>query len=59
VRTLHDPPLHRQPAFATCARADGLAATDALAARSLSLPLANTMPDEHLDRIAAVVSAAF
>jgi dTDP-4-amino-4,6-dideoxygalactose transaminase len=58
VRTLHDPPLHRQPAFAGCTRADALATTEALAARSLSLPLANTMPDEHLDRIAAVVAAA-
>jgi dTDP-4-amino-4,6-dideoxygalactose transaminase len=58
VRTLHDPPLHRQPAFADCARPDALATTDALAARSLSLPLANSMPDEHLDRLAAVVTAA-
>lgn len=58
VRTLHDPPLHRQPAFAGCARAGSLATTDALAARSLSLPLANSMPDDHLDRIAAVVTAA-
>ena len=58
VRTLHDPPLHRQPAFAECARAGTLDTTDALAARSLSLPLANTMPDDHLDRIAAVVGSA-
>ena len=58
VRTLHDPPLHRQPAFVGCARAGALATTESLAANSLSLPLANTMPDEHLDRIAAVVTAA-
>jgi dTDP-4-amino-4,6-dideoxygalactose transaminase len=58
VRTLHDPPLHRQPAFAECAAAGSLATTEALAARSLSLPLANAMPDEHLERIAAVVHAA-
>jgi dTDP-4-amino-4,6-dideoxygalactose transaminase len=58
VRTLHDPPLHRQPAFRGCDAEGSLPVTEALAGRSLSLPLANSMPDEHLDRIAAVALAA-
>jgi len=55
VRTLHDPPLHRHPAFAVASRWGTLAVTDSLAARSLSLPLANALPDGAVERIADVV----
>jgi dTDP-4-amino-4,6-dideoxygalactose transaminase len=55
ARTLHDPPLHRHPAFAAAPRHGALAATEGLAARSLSLPLANSLPDGAVERIAEVV----
>jgi dTDP-4-amino-4,6-dideoxygalactose transaminase len=55
VRTLHDPPLHRHPAFAAARRFGPLPVTDKLAARSLSLPLANTLPDGAIERIADVI----
>lgn len=58
TRTLHDPPLHRHAAFASAERAASLEITDALAARSVSLPLANAVSDEQIDRIAAVARAA-
>jgi dTDP-4-amino-4,6-dideoxygalactose transaminase len=58
ARTLHDPPLHRHPAFAEAPRHGTLAATDDLAARSLSLPLANELSAEAVDRIAEVVRRA-
>jgi dTDP-4-amino-4,6-dideoxygalactose transaminase len=54
VRTLHDPPLHRHGAFADAPRHGTLAVTDDLAARSLSLPLANDLSDEAIARIAEV-----
>jgi dTDP-4-amino-4,6-dideoxygalactose transaminase len=55
VRTLHDPPLHRHPAFAEAPRHGTLAATDELAAHSLSLPLANELTSDAIERIAEVV----
>jgi dTDP-4-amino-4,6-dideoxygalactose transaminase len=58
ARTLHDPPLHRHPAFADAPRHGALPVTEALARRSLSLPLANALSDEELARIAAVVRRA-
>ena len=58
ARTLHDPPLHRHPAFASAERAASLEVTDALAGRSISLPLANRLTDDEVDRIAAVARAA-
>jgi dTDP-4-amino-4,6-dideoxygalactose transaminase len=57
VRTLHDPALHRHPAFARARRFGTLAVTDDLAARSLSLPLANTLAPEAIARIAEVAQA--
>jgi dTDP-4-amino-4,6-dideoxygalactose transaminase len=57
VRTLHDPPLHRHPAFARARRYGTLAVTDDLAARSLSLPLANSLPAGAVERIAEVARA--
>ncbi len=55
VRTYYEP-LHSFPAFATCERTDSLAVTDAIAARVLSLPLANSMASEtarYVGRLAA------
>jgi dTDP-4-amino-4,6-dideoxygalactose transaminase len=54
VRTLHDPPLHRHGAFAAAPRHGTLAVTEDLAARSLSLPLANHLTDGAIERIAEV-----
>ncbi len=56
ARTLHAPPLHRHPAFAAAARHGTLAVTDDLAARSLSLPLANDMPAHAVARVAEAVA---
>ncbi|MFP5361277.1 MAG: DegT/DnrJ/EryC1/StrS family aminotransferase [Thermoleophilia bacterium] len=54
ARTLHDPPLHRHPAFKDADRGASLVATEAIAARSISLPLANRLDDDDVSRIAAV-----
>ncbi len=54
ARTLHDPPLHRHPAFKHADRGASLVATDAIAARSISLPLANRLDDDEVARIGAV-----
>jgi dTDP-4-amino-4,6-dideoxygalactose transaminase len=54
ARTLHDPPLHRHPAFKDADRGASLVATDAIAARSISLPLANRLHDDEVSRIGAV-----
>ena len=54
ARTLHDPPLHRQPAFKDADRGASMVATDAIAARSISLPLANRLEDADVSRIGAV-----
>jgi dTDP-4-amino-4,6-dideoxygalactose transaminase len=58
ARTLHDPPLHQHPAFAHAERVASLEITEALAGRSLSLPLANHLSDDAVERIAAVARAA-
>jgi dTDP-4-amino-4,6-dideoxygalactose transaminase len=57
VRTMHDPALHTHPAFADCRR-EPLPVTEAAAARALALPMANTLGDEAVARIAALVHAA-
>ena len=56
VRTMHDPPLHRHPAFAE-RRRDDLAVTEQLAARALALPMANDLSADAVARIAALVRA--
>jgi dTDP-4-amino-4,6-dideoxygalactose transaminase len=48
-------PLHGMPAFATCARADDLAATEALGARVLSLPMAVDLEPAEVAAIADLV----
>jgi dTDP-4-amino-4,6-dideoxygalactose transaminase len=58
VRTLHDPPLHRHPAFAHRVTVGDLPVTEDLARRSISLPMANRLEDAQLERIAALVRAA-
>lgn len=55
VRTMHDPPLHRHPAFADRRRVD-LDVTNRIAARSLGLPMANRLSDADVERIAALVA---
>lgn len=55
ARTCFDPPLHRHPAFADAPVGGDLRATERLAARSLSLPMANDLTPSELERIAAVV----
>ena len=57
VRTLHDPPLHRHPAFAARATLGSLPVTDDLAARSVSLPMANSLSATDRERIAALVES--
>lgn len=54
ARTLHDPPLHRHPAFKDADRGASMVGTDAIAARSISLPLANHLHDAEIARIGAV-----
>ncbi|MEW6581372.1 MAG: aminotransferase class I/II-fold pyridoxal phosphate-dependent enzyme [Actinomycetota bacterium] len=58
ARSYFDPPLHRHPAFSTCPRTGDLPVTEHLAARSLSLPMANRMEEWQMDRVAEVVSRA-
>jgi dTDP-4-amino-4,6-dideoxygalactose transaminase len=58
VRTYFDPPLHRMSAFASCARIGSLSVTESLAARVLSLPLANNFPAEARQRVVATLEAA-
>jgi dTDP-4-amino-4,6-dideoxygalactose transaminase len=56
ARAYFDPPVHRQPAFARWAPAAGLPVTDDVAARSLSLPMANDLAAGDVERIAAVAA---
>jgi dTDP-4-amino-4,6-dideoxygalactose transaminase len=57
ARAYFDPPVHRQPAFRAWPSEDELTVTDALAARSLSLPMANDLAPAHVERVAAVVGS--
>ena len=57
VRTMHDPPLHRHPAFAGRRRV-ALAVTDDLAARAIGLPMANHLAEDAIRRIGAFVADA-
>lgn len=58
ARSYFDPPLHRQPAFADLPRADALRATESIAARALSLPMANALADDEIALVARVVEEA-
>jgi dTDP-4-amino-4,6-dideoxygalactose transaminase len=58
VRTYFDVPLHRMPAFAGAPRVGDLAVTEDLAARVLSLPMANDLSAAAIDAIATSLAAA-
>ncbi|WP_217915151.1 DegT/DnrJ/EryC1/StrS family aminotransferase [Miltoncostaea marina] len=58
ARSYFDPPLHRHPAFAGAPRADGLRVTEAIASRSLSLPMANRLDGGEVALVARVVEEA-
>jgi dTDP-4-amino-4,6-dideoxygalactose transaminase len=58
VRAYFDPPLHGMAAFAGLPRADPLEATEQLAGRMLSLPMANDLSDEAIERIVGCVLGA-
>jgi dTDP-4-amino-4,6-dideoxygalactose transaminase len=55
LRRYFDPPLHAMPAFAGWARAGALDVTESLATRVLSLPMANDLSAEAIERIGACV----
>jgi len=57
IRTMHDPALHRQPAFSDHARGP-LPASEWLAERALALPMANELPGDAFERIPALLEAA-
>jgi dTDP-4-amino-4,6-dideoxygalactose transaminase len=58
VRSYFSVPLHRMPAFASVPIAGGLRRTEDLAARALSLPMANDLGASDLDAIVASLVAA-
>jgi dTDP-4-amino-4,6-dideoxygalactose transaminase len=57
VRGLHDPPLHRQPAFARYTMSE-LPVTEALAETGLALPMSNRLPGDAFERLPALLAAA-
>ncbi len=59
VRTCFDPPLHLHPAFAADPRAGALLVTERIAARALSLPLANALGERQMTRLELVLDDAF
>jgi dTDP-4-amino-4,6-dideoxygalactose transaminase len=58
LRTYFSVPLHRMPAFASAPVAGELTCTDDLAARILSLPMANDLSEERQGAIVATLAAA-
>jgi dTDP-4-amino-4,6-dideoxygalactose transaminase len=58
IRTYFDVPLHRMPAFADAPRHGDLAVTEDLAARTLSLPMANDLSPAAIDAIAATLATS-
>jgi dTDP-4-amino-4,6-dideoxygalactose transaminase len=58
LRTYFDPPLHTMPAFADAARCGTLAVTESLARRALSLPMANDLTPDDLERVVLVLEDA-
>jgi dTDP-4-amino-4,6-dideoxygalactose transaminase len=59
VRTAFDPPLHRHPAFDGAEIAGDLAVTEHVAARTLSLPMANTLGPRQTARLGRLMDAVF
>jgi dTDP-4-amino-4,6-dideoxygalactose transaminase len=58
VRTYFSVPLHRMPAFRQARQAGPMSTTDELAARILSLPMANDQTDAERERIVDVLANA-
>lgn len=58
IRTYFDVPLHHMPAFAAVPRNGDLSVTEDLAARTLSLPMANDLSAAAIDAIAATLAAS-
>ncbi len=59
VRKSFDPPLHRHAAFAAAPRGSELTVTDQVAARSLTLPMANQLGRRQITRIARLIDMVF
>jgi dTDP-4-amino-4,6-dideoxygalactose transaminase len=59
IKTYFDPPLHRHPAFAQARVCGGLEVTEAIAGRSLSLPMANHLGARPIGRIADLLQQCF
>jgi dTDP-4-amino-4,6-dideoxygalactose transaminase len=57
ARAYYDVPLHAQPAYAAVPRSGTLEVTDRLAAGALSLPMANDLSEQDVERIVEVVRA--
>jgi dTDP-4-amino-4,6-dideoxygalactose transaminase len=56
TRCYFSPPVHRQQSYASLAERV-LPVTDSIAARVVSLPIYEALPDAHIDRIAQVIRA--
>ncbi|MGA7987264.1 MAG: DegT/DnrJ/EryC1/StrS family aminotransferase [Candidatus Dormiibacterota bacterium] len=56
-RTYYNPPVHEQPAFASFAAGTSLSATADMSARIVSLPMADHLPEEAIDRIANIAES--
>lgn len=54
-RALFSTPLHRHPAFSGYLQSGDLRSTERLAARALSLPMANDLPADAVDRVIEVL----
>ena len=57
IKTYYDVPLHRHPAYADAPRHGDLPITEHLAAGALSLPMANDLASEQVDRVIDAVSS--
>jgi dTDP-4-amino-4,6-dideoxygalactose transaminase len=57
ARACFDPPLHRHPAFARSRPGRSLPVTEHLAARALSLPMANTLGPRQIARLGSLMDA--
>jgi dTDP-4-amino-4,6-dideoxygalactose transaminase len=58
IRSYFDPPLHRMAAFSGFPRVASLDVADSLAERMLSLPMANDLSEDAVERIVSCVIAA-
>ena len=56
-RTYYNPPVHEQPVFANFADRVSLTATTDISARIISLPMADRLPEETIDRISTIAES--